>query len=153
MKNNRLSLFFSLSIIIISLLFLSGCSTPPKKTYTSDSATATVHFLRPNTEHSMGFMDNALLIEIDKQPHIKLKKRSSISIKLEAAEHLITLRYKYMHGTKNNIKESFNERWFTFKAGKSYYFVLKAIDEEFRGGHFEIESVDQATFQAIEKSL
>lgn len=153
MKSNTSTLFFSLMMSAF-LLSLSGCSTPKHKTLESDrTAHATIHFLRPNTERSMGFMDNALLIEIDKQPRLKIKKRGSKSIKLEPAEYLVTLRYKHISGAKNEIKKASNERWFTFKENTNYYLVLKAIDEEFRGGYFEIESVDQATAQTIRKSL
>ncbi len=152
MRRYRFTLFFSL-LVISSLFSLSGCSSSSKKALSNDTATATIHFLRPNTIRPMGFMDNKLLIEIDKQPRLKLKKRSSASIELEPEEYLITLRYKHVYGAKNKIKETFNERWFTFKAGKNYYLVLKSIDEEFRGGYFEIESVDQATFQSIKDSL
>ncbi len=153
MKNNVFTLFFNL-LMSTALLSLSGCSTLIQKTSESDSAThATIHFLRPDTERPMGFMDNTLLIEIDKQPRLKLKKRDSTSIKLEPAEYLVTLRYKHVSGAKNEIKEASSERWFTFKEDTSYYLVLKAVDEEFRGGYFEIESVDQATAQTIKKSF
>ncbi len=149
MKKNRLPIFSTLLMVAISLLLLNGCSNTSKKVPSSDAATATIHFLRPNTLRPMGFLDNTLSIEIDKQPRLKLKKRKSTSIKLKPAEYLITLRYKHVSGAKNEIKKASNERWFTFKEGEDYYLVLKAIDEEFRGGYFEIESVDQATFQAI----
>ncbi len=153
MKSNARTLFFNLLMSIV-LLSLSGCSTSIQKAPENSSAThATIHFLRPDTERPMGFMDNTLLIEIDKQPRLKLKKRQSKSIKLEPAEYLITLRYKHVSGAKNEIKEASNEQWFTFKEGTSYYLTLKAIDEEFRGGYFKIESVDQATAQTMKKSF
>ncbi len=152
MKNHIKKLFLILTIIAVSLPLTSGCSSPFKKTANLSNATATINFLRPGTTRTMGILDNKVIIEIDKKPRLKLKKRSSVSIDLEPAEYLITLRYKHIYGAKNSIRETTDERWITVGEGENFY-LIQAFDEEFRGGFFKIERIDEKTAREIKESF
>ena len=107
---------------------------------------ARVYFLRPNSEHPLGFSDNSLVVEVDGQRLLRMGKGEYTLLYMKPRQMTITTRNKTQLRGRWEVEEMSRSRTFTFADGETYYIVLKPFDGEFRGVHFTPEQV--ALYQA-----
>ncbi len=114
---------------------------------------STVYFIRPTTEHAMGYADNPLKIELDGEPLMQITKGEYTQLNLKSRAISIRLKNQTQWGTRWEVVEESRVQEFTFTAGGTYYLLLKPIDGEFRGVHFRPELLDAFAAKKLMKKL
>lgn len=114
---------------------------------------ATVYFLRPLAERRMGFPDNPLAVDLNQEKLMDLGRGEYTVVQVVARDMLVTLRNQTEAGPAWAVKDMERQYPFTFKAGETYYLVIRPVDGEFRGVFFRPEMVDLATAQQVALQL
>lgn len=114
---------------------------------------ATVYLLRPYPERAMGFPDNDLKVELNKETLLKLTKGQYTMVRLIPRDYTLTLKNLTEAGAFWAVKEMSRNYRFNFNAGETYFIVIKPLDGEFRGVHFTAESVDAFAAKQIAQQL
>lgn len=121
---------------------LSGCGgipttrveNHPAVVSAADQPHAKVYFIRPLTERNMGAADNALTIELDRQPLLTLVKGQYTLVDLKPGSYTVTVdSIGAMFLEPTTLRRMKRSAPFTFDAGHTYYIVMQMINDEFRG--------------------
>lgn len=102
---------------------------------------ASVYFIRPTTEHPMGYADNALDVEIDGEHLMALAKGEYTLVRLKPRDVTVTLRNRTQVRGRWEVTAMARSRRFSFEAGKVYFVLADMFDGEFRGVHFTPRSI------------
>lgn len=147
----RLSILLSVSVFLVacsSSLFHSHTGLYTHQLLQEDRSRphATVYFIRPKTEHSMGWSDNSLDIDIDGEKIINLAKGDYTLVYLKPRDVSITTRIPAQVRGRWEVTEMEHSRPFSFKPGETYFIQFRMVDGEFRGVHFvpEIKTKNEA---------
>ena len=144
---------------LAGLMGLAGCASTQIQAghpliQTNPSAPhASVYFMRPWTERTMGVADNAVDIELDQRPLLKLVKGEYVLVNLKPGPVTTTIKSITVWGPESKIKEMSKSRNFTFDEGETYFIVISPVDGEFRGIFFLPKAVDFLTAKKISKRL
>lgn len=114
---------------------------------------ARVYFIRPQTERYLGVADNAITIEADRRPLLRMVKGEYALARMKPGAVWLTVRNQTSWGPEHRIKEMSRSREFELAAGDTYYIVMEAVDGEFRGVHFEPRSVDVVRAKMLTRYL
>lgn len=137
-------------VLLLSVVVLSACSMFRVTNVNDDHSLiqpdlnrplATVYFIRPTTEHPMGYADNKLGVEIDGEELMKLGKAEYTMVYLKPRDVTITLRNRTQASGRWEVTELERSRQFSFKAGEIYFILADMFDGEFRGAHFVPKSI------------
>lgn len=142
---------------------LLGCSVLPTNTQIvaghpwlepqTDALSATVYFLRPKTERSMGTADNAVRIDVAGQPLLMLAKGEYVLLHLRAGEAKVSVTCLSMMGPKDELREVTRTRTLSLAPGQTYFLLVEPIDGEFRGVRFIPRIIDLATAKELAQGL
>ncbi len=145
------------ALLALALLF-AGCAgtrhdaSHPLVTPAAQPS-AKVYFIRPFPERYLGFADNTIHIEAERAELMRLVKGEYTLVSLRPGKVRLTVRNDTNHGPEFLHKEMSRSKEFTFEAGQTYFLVLKPFDGEFRGVHFEFETVDLARAKELSRHL
>lgn len=115
---------------------------------------STVYFLRPLTERSMGFSDNALVISLDGSKLLTIEKGDYTLVYMRPrVRTTMTLENVTEVGPDWNTKKMAKNYEFGFTAGETYFIVLEPVDGEFRGVYFTARNVDSFTVKQLSRNL
>lgn len=138
-------------------LWVSGCTTTKivanHPLVQSGAGSATVYFLRPPVERRMGFPDNPVAVDLNQEKLMDLGLGEYAMAQVIARDMLVTLRNRTEAGPVWAIKDMERQYPFTFKAGETYYLVIRPVDGEFRGVFFRPEVVDYTTARQLAAKL
>jgi len=136
------------------VLLMSGCSTATSMFRLSevnkgnsliqanpDLPHATVYFIRPKTEHTLGFTDNILDVEADGEKLMGLAMGEYTMVQFKPREAKITMRTLTQIRGRWEVTEMARTRSFDFEAGKEYFILADVVNEEFRGARFYPRSI------------
>ena len=127
------------------MLILSGCSlTKVDRSfplYDSASTGATVYWLRPETERTMGIADNGVTVELNGERLMRLGKGEYTKVNIVARDYTVTLKNQTETGPHWHVKDVKKRSHMVFEPGEIYYLAVKAVDGEFRGVKFEVEQL------------
>ena len=127
------------------MLTLSGCSlTKVDKSfplYDSASTGATVYWLRPETERTMGIADNAVTVELNGERLMRLGKGEYTKVNIVARDYTVTLKNKTETGPHWHVVDVKKRARWVFEPGETYYLAVQAVDGEFRGVKFQVEQL------------
>ncbi len=146
-----------ISLLLLAIL-LAGCagtrldSGHPLVTPAAQPS-AKVYFIRPFTDRYLGFADNAIHIEAESAELMRLVKGEYTLVSLRPGTVRLAVRNDTNHGPEFLHKELTRSKEFTFEAGQTYFVVLTPFDGEFRGVHFEFESVDLPRAKELSRHL
>jgi len=147
------------AMLIAGLTNLTGCastlvqSSHPLIQANSSAPHASVYFIRPGTERTMGVADNVLSVTLDQRPLLKLVKGEYTLVDLKPGQVTATITSMTSWGPQSKIKEISRSRDFTFADGETYFIIISPVDGEFRGVFFLPEPVDILTAKEISKHL
>ena len=114
----------------------------------------TVYFLRPLTERAMGFSDDALTIDIDGSKLLTLEKGDYTLVYMRPrVSATLTVKNETEVGPFWQVKKMAKKYDFGFRAGQTYFIVLKPVDGEFRGVYFTAKNVDLFTAKQLTHNL
>lgn len=147
MKQSKLT---SLFVLLLSAAVVSGCSMF-RVSDVNDSHSlvrldqnrpyARVYFIRPTTEHTAGYADNVLDVELDGEDLMALAKAEYTLVYLKPRDVTITLRNRTQVRGRWEVAEISKSRQFSFEAGETYFIQTTMFDGEFRGAHFIPEAL------------
>ncbi len=113
-----------------------------------------VYFLRPLTERAMGFSDNVLTIDLNGSKLLTLEKGDYTLVYMRPrVSATMTVKNETEVGPYWKVKDMAKKYEFGFKAGETYFIVLKPVDGEFRGVYFTAKNVDLFTAKQLAKNL
>ncbi len=136
-----------LMALLLLALILAGCagtrldSGHPLIVRGAEPA-AKVYFIRPFTDRYLGFADNRITVEADRAGLMRLVKGEYTLVSMKPGTVQLSVRNDTNHGPEFLHMQLTRSRAFTFEAGETYFLVLTPFDGEFRGVHFEMETVD-----------
>lgn len=134
-----------LCLLPILAALLAGCAGTrvdgSHPLLTRDEAAARVYFIRPFTERYLGFADNAITVEADRVPLLRLVKGEYTLAYVNPGPVFFTVHSDTSWGPEHQVREMSRSRRFEFAPGETYFVVFKPFDGEFRGVHFEMASV------------
>lgn len=137
---NKMRLLMVLSILSAALL--TGCSVSRVNGNHSliqkdmSQSYATVYFIRPNTEHPMGFSDNAIAVDVDGEKLISLAKGEYTLVHLKPRKVDVKLRDLAQLRGRWEVEEMSWRRQLDLSSGETYYVLAKPVNGEFRGVRF-----------------
>lgn len=102
---------------------------------------ATVYFIRPKTEHPMGFAGNVLDVEADGEDLMALAKGEYTMVRLKPRDVRVTLRNRTQVRGRWELTEMARSRQFSFEAGKVYFVLADMFNGEFRGVRFTPKAI------------
>lgn len=121
---------------------------------TGEALFSTVYFLRPRTERSMGFSDNALTIDLDGSKLLTLEKGDYTLVYMRPrVRTTMTVENETEVGPYWRTKKMAKNYEFGFTAGETYFIVLEPVDGEFRGVYFTARNVDLFTAKQLAQKL
>ena len=151
---------FSLIRSLVPLLFIGlagGCSSSPFSSSLIHSNTAVlahkivqkdaslphaaVYFVRPKSEHYLGYASNRLDIDVDGEKLLNLGNGEYTLVYLKPRVINITLRNRTQVRGRWEVTEMAQSHQFSFEAGETYFIQTTMIDGEFRGAIFKPESL------------
>lgn len=150
-------LAFLLPLLSLALV-LAGCagtrldSGHPLIARSAEPA-AKVYFIRPFTDRYLGFADNTITVEADRTGLMRLVKGEYTLVSMKPGAVRLSVRNDTNHGPEFLHKEMTRSKEFTFEAGQTYFLVLTPFDGEFRGVHFEMETVDLPRARELSQHL
>lgn len=144
---------------ILMAALLSACSTTRVERGHSliqqdlSEPYANVYFIRPNTEHTQGFPDNPLIVEVNGERLMQLGKGEYTLARLKARDITITMRAKTQVRGRWEVTGMAQVRKFNLEPGQTYFILAKNVDGEFRGVTFVPESISQFDAKQISAPL
>lgn len=152
-------------LIILACLGVGGCTSWSWNDTTVDAANplvsapgekqfCAVYFLRPLTERAMGFSDNVLTIDLNGSKLLTLEKGDYTLVYMRPrVRATMTVKNETEVGPFWLTKKMAKNYQFGFKAGETYFIVLKPVDGEFRGVYFTAKNVDLFTAKQLVRNL
>lgn len=135
-------------MMVMSAAVLTGCSvTKVNQAHSlvqadAAGAFARVYFIRPNTEHPLGFADNALSVLVDGEELVSLGKGEYTLVYLKPRNVSVSLRNFTQTRGRWELEEMIRTAAFTFESGQTYFVLARPVDGEFRGAYFLPEVID-----------
>lgn len=120
---------------------------------TDDAEAASVYFIRPWTERYMGFADNAIRVDVDREPLLVLGKGEYTLARLQPGRVFLGTRSDTTWGPDQAIRQMARERRLVLEPGETYFIVFRPFDGEFRGVHFEVDAVSRAEAAEVSRRL
>lgn len=120
---------------------------------TREAPAAKVYFIRPFTERYLGFADNAITVEADRIPLLRLVKGEYTLAHVTPGPVFLTVNSDTTWGHSNFIRRMTRSQRFEFAAGQTYFVIFRPFDGEFRGVHFEMVDVDLARAKELSRHL
>lgn len=145
--------------VVVLAVTVSACASTriedehPLVREAPETEVATVYFIRPRTERTMGFADNRLPVEADRFHLMTLAKGEYTMVPMVPGNVWISVTSRTHWGPRHEIKELSRARQFNFKAGETYFIVFKLVDGEFRGAFFMPEAVDIFTAKELTRNM
>lgn len=146
-------------IIAALMIVMTACSSTriedahPLVREAPEAEVATVYFIRPRTERTMGFADNSLPVEADRFHLMNLAKGEYTMLPMVPGNVWISVTSETHWGPRHDIKEMSRSRQFSFEAGETYFIVFNLVDGEFRGAFFMPEAVDLYTARELTRNM
>lgn len=97
---------------------------------------ATVYFIRPQTEHPMGYPDNDLDVDVDGERLMELGKGEYTMVRVKPRDVTVTLRNRTQVRGRWELTEMARSQRFDFEAGQVYFVLADMFNGEFRGVRF-----------------
>ena len=97
---------------------------------------AKVYFIRPFTEHPMGFSDNDLAVDVDGKRLMSLTKGEYTLVYLKPRDITITMTIPAQVRGRWEVTDMSQSRRFNLEPGQTYYINARLLDGEFRGARF-----------------
>lgn len=145
--------------VVLSVALLAGCSLTKVNMAHSlvqgdpEGAYAKVYFIRPHTEHPLGFADNALAVLVDGEALVSLVRGEYTLVYLKPRRVNVTLRNFTQTRGRWELEEMERSAPFTFESGQTYFVLARAMDGEFRGAHFWPEAIDMVAAKQLSRHL
>lgn len=143
---------------LTTTVLLSGCGTklyrdnPQLQTQSAEEA-ANVYFIRPRPVKPKPVADNAVTVDYQGKPLLKINEGTYILAKLQPGKGEITTHSITRFTNRPNPIKVSRSRLYTFLAGRTYFIHLKRVDEEFRGIYYDPEPVDLETAKSLSENL
>lgn len=141
---------------LLMLLALGGCSSimmDHPLIQKEPGSFATVYFIRPDTERSMGAADNRLVVELNQEPLLNLVKSEYTVLHLKPGEVDVTIKSLTIAGPFREFKKMQQSQRFEFEAGSTYYLSIEPVDGEFRGVYFLPRLIDLVSAKEISRFM
>lgn len=158
--HNKIRMYVARLILgVMAIVVLNACS--PTKVFkdsplsppTSEEPYTTVYFLRELKEPQMKLARNAVNIEINNQPLMKLSMGEYVMVRLVPTEATVTVKSLSFMGGKVDPVILSGSKTFNFAAGQTNFIRIKLIDEEFRGVYYEPQRIEFNEAREIAKRL
>ncbi|MDZ4263618.1 MAG: hypothetical protein U1B30_14965 [Pseudomonadota bacterium] len=150
----------TLGLLVLGLAaLLSACSTTRidrgHSLIQSDAAEsyANVYFIRPTTEHPLGFADNPLTVAVNGERLMRLGVGEYTLVQLKARDISVTMKNQTQVRGRWEVTEMEQTRNFNLEPGQTYYILAKMVNGEFRGVTFIPESITLFDVRQIKTSL
>lgn len=144
-------------LLLMLTALLAGCAgtriDASHPLLTDEAAAAKVYFIRPYTERYMGFADNAITVEADRMPLLRLVKGEYTLVHVRPGPVFLTVHSDTSWGHSHHIREMTRSRRFDFAPGETYFVSFQPFDGEFRGVHFEMRDVDLPRARELSRHL
>ncbi|MFC1751115.1 hypothetical protein ACFL2V_20190 [Pseudomonadota bacterium] len=110
---------------------------------------AKVYFIRPNTEHAMGFSDNDVAVDIDGTRLMDLTKGEYTLVYLKPRDITVTMTVPAQARGRWEVEDISQSRYFNLEPGQTYYLLASLLDGEFRGARFIPTAVSRYEAQQL----
>lgn len=144
-------------LLLMLATLLTGCAGTridgSHPLLTREEAAAKVYFIRPFTERYMGFADNAITVEADRVPLLRLVKGEYTLAHIQPGPVFFTVHSDTSWGPEHQVKEMSRSRRFEFAPGETYFVVFRPFDGEFRGVHFDMATVGLEDARELSRHL
>ncbi len=97
---------------------------------------AKVYFIRPFTEHPMGFSDNDLTVDVGGKKLMSLSKGEYTLVYLKPRDITVTMTIPAQVRGRWEVTKISQSRYFNLEPGQTYYIEARLLDGEFRGARF-----------------
>ncbi len=151
-----------LNILIIFsglALFLGGCGTTINKNHPSlqninaDTGTSNVYFIRPQPVKTKPIADKTISVDFKKKELLKISEGNYVLVKIHPGEGNIVTHSLTKFTAQHDSKAVSRSRHFSFLAGKTYFILLKQLDEEFRGIYYDPAPISLYEAKVLVKTL
>lgn len=114
---------------------------------------AKVYFIRPNTEHPMGFSDNDVTVDIDGGHLMDLTKGEYTLVYLKPRDITVTMTIPAQVRGRWEVTDMSQSRYFNLEPGQTYYVLASLLDGEFRGARFIPTAISRHEAQQLVSHL
>jgi len=146
MRKSRVSPLNKLKILIVFSglgLFLGSCGTSSNKLHpslqniTETTGTSSVYFIRPQPVKTKPIADKPITIDFKKQELLTIKEGNYTLLKIHPGQGIVTTHSLTKFTAQPQPMAVSRSRKYTFLAGRTYFILLKQLNEEFRGVFYD----------------
>lgn len=122
---------------------MGGCGTTINKLHPSlqdidaNTGTSSVYFIRPQPVKTKPIADKPITIDFKKKELLKIKEGNYTLLKIHPGEGIVTTHSLTKFTAQLQPMDVSRSRRYNFLAGRTYFILLKQLNEEFRGVFYD----------------